>query len=196
EALDRVTSPTAMSERPMPSTAAYSQQRLGMHCAAFDLNAACAGFVYALSVGVAQIVAGAADHVLVVGAETLSRTLDMTDRTTCVLFGDGAGAVLLERSDEPGVVDSTLELDGKATELLTIYAGGSEEPASEETVRNGRHALRMTDGRAVFKRAATGMAEACAHLLEKTGMTADDVSLVIPHQANARIMLAVVNRLN
>ena len=196
EAVDLVIVATITPERPMPSTAAYIQQRLGMHCAAFDMNAACAGFVYALSVGAAQITAGAADHVLVVGAETLSRTLDMTDRTTCVLFGDGAGAVLLERSDEPGVVDSTLELDGKATELLTIYAGGSEEPASEESVRNGRHALRMTDGRAVFKRAATGMAEACAHLLEKTGMTADDVSLVIPHQANARIMLAVVNRLN
>jgi 3-oxoacyl-[acyl-carrier-protein] synthase-3 len=196
EAVDLVVVATITPERLMPSTAAYIQSRLGTQCAAFDMNAACAGFVYALSVASAQITAGAADRILVIGAETLSRTLDLTDRGTCVLFGDGAGAIVLERSDEPGVIASTLELDSTATELLTIHAGGSEEPASEASVRDGRHALRMYDGRAIFKRAATGMAEACASLLEKTGMTADDVSVVIPHQANARIMLAVVNRLN
>jgi 3-oxoacyl-[acyl-carrier-protein] synthase-3 len=195
EAVDLIVVATITPERPMPSTAAYVQARLGMHAAAFDMNAACAGFVYALSVASAQITAGAADRILVIGAETLSRTLDFTDRGTCVLFGDGAGAIVLERSDEPGVIASTLELDATATELLTIHAGGSEEPASEASVRDRRHALRMYDGRAIFKRATTGMAEACASLLEKTGMTADDVSVVIPHQANARIMLAVVNRL-
>jgi 3-oxoacyl-[acyl-carrier-protein] synthase-3 len=196
EAVDLVMVATITPERPMPSTAAYVQARLGMHCAAFDLNAACAGFVYGLSIAAAQITAGAADRVLVIGAETLSRTLDLTDRATCVLFGDGAGAVVLEPTDEPGIIASTLELDGTATELLTIPAGGSEEPASEVSVREGRHLIRMSDGRVVFKRAVTGMAEACASLLEKAGMSSDDVSIVIPHQANARIMTAVANRLN
>jgi len=196
EAIDLLIVCTITSDRPMPSTGAYVQARMGMHCPAFDMNAACAGFVYGLSVATAQVQAGAADRVLLIGAETISRFLDLSDRSTCVLFGDGAGAVVLEASEDPGIISSRLELDGTAGELLTVPAGGSEEPASEESVRQRRHVIRMNDGRAVFKRAVTGMAEACAGLLDKAGMTGDDVAVVIPHQANARIMNAIADRLS
>jgi len=195
-AIDLLVVCTITSDRPMPSTAAYVQARLGMHCPAFDMNAACAGFVYGLSVAAAQVQAGAADRVLLIGAETISRVLNLGDRSTCVLFGDGAGAVVIEASDDPGIISSRLELDGTAAELLTIPAGGSEEPASEESVRAERHKIQMNDGPAVFKRAVTGMAEACAGLLDKAGMTGDDVTIVIPHQANARIMNAIADRLS
>jgi 3-oxoacyl-[acyl-carrier-protein] synthase-3 len=194
-AVDLLIVGTITPDRPMPSAAAFVQARMGMACPAFDLNAACAGFVYGLSLAAAQIQAGAADRVLVIGSETLSRVLDMTDRSTCVLFGDGAGAALLEPSEEPGVMGSRLELDGGAVDVLTIPAGGSAEPASAQTVAAGRHLIQMPDGRVVFKRAVVGMAEACSSLLEKAGMSADDVSVVVPHQANARIMLAVADRL-
>jgi len=196
EAIDLVIVCTITSDRPMPSTAAYVQTRLGMHCPAFDMNAASAGFVYGLSVAAAQVQAGAADRVLLIGAETISRFLNLTDRSTCVLFGDGAGAVVLEPSEDPGVISSRLELDGTAAEILTIPAGGSEQPASEESVREHRHAIRMNDGPAVFKKAVTGMAEASAGLLDKAGLTGDDVQIVIPHQANARIMNAIADRLS
>jgi 3-oxoacyl-[acyl-carrier-protein] synthase III len=186
---------TCTPERLIPSTAAFVQQRLGISSPAFDLNAACAGFAYALSVGDAQVRAGAADRVLIVGSEVLSRVLDLTDRTTCVLFGDGAGAVLLEPAEEPGVVESLLALDGSQAELLTVPAGGSEEPASPESVAARRHFLRMLDGQAVFKTAVTSMAEASRSLMEKAGVTADDLAIVIGHQANARILAALGKRL-
>jgi 3-oxoacyl-[acyl-carrier-protein] synthase-3 len=186
---------TCTPERLIPSTAAFVQQRLGISSPAFDLNAACAGFAYALSVGDAQVRAGAADRVLIVGSEVLSRVLDLTDRTTCVLFGDGAGAVLLEPAEEPGVVESLLALDGSQAELLTVPAGGSEEPASPESVAARRHYLRMLDGQAVFKTAVTSMAEASRSLMEKAGVTADDLAIVIGHQANARILAALGKRL-
>jgi 3-oxoacyl-[acyl-carrier-protein] synthase III len=196
EGVDLLVVGTVTPDRPMPSAAAYVQARLGMHCAAFDLNAACAGFVYGVSIATAQIQAGAAERVLVIGSETLSRVLDLHDRTTCVLFGDGAGAAVLEPSDEAGIIASSLYLDGTATELLSIPAGGSLEPASADTVRNHQHVIRMTDGKAVFRRAVIGMAEACASLLEKSGVTPEEVTTVIPHQANARIMTAVADRLS
>jgi 3-oxoacyl-[acyl-carrier-protein] synthase-3 len=186
---------TCTPERLIPSTAAFVQRRLGISSPAFDLNAACAGFAYALSVGDAQIRAGAADRVLIVGSEVLSRVLDLTDRTTCVLFGDGAGAVLLEPAEEPGVVESLLALDGTQAELLTVPAGGSEEPASAESVAARRHFLRMLDGQAVFKTAVTSMADASRSLMEKAGVTAEDLAIVIGHQANARILAALGKRL-
>jgi 3-oxoacyl-[acyl-carrier-protein] synthase-3 len=186
---------TCTPERLLPSTAAFVQARLGMSGPAFDLNAACAGFAYALSVGEAQVRAGAADRVLVVGAEVLSRVLDLTDRTTCVLFGDGAGAVLLEPSEEPGVLDSLLALDGSQAELLTIPAGGAAEPTTAESVASRRHFLRMLDGQSVFKSAVTSMAEASRALLEKAGLTPEDLAIVIGHQANARILTALGKRL-
>jgi 3-oxoacyl-[acyl-carrier-protein] synthase-3 len=196
ESVDLLVVATCTPDRPLPATAAFVQARLGMSCPAFDLNAACAGFIYGLSTGSSFVMAGNADRVLVVGAEVLSRVLNLTDRTTCVLFGDGAGAVLLEPSEEPGVIDSVLALDGGQSELLTIPAGGVEEPANAETVAQNRHTIHMTSGSTVFKRAVIGMAEACAGLLEKAGLTKDDVDVVIPHQANARIIAAVAERLH
>jgi 3-oxoacyl-[acyl-carrier-protein] synthase-3 len=148
-----------------------------------------------MSTGVAFVESGAADTVLVLGAEVLSRVLDFTDRQTCILFGDGAGAVLLQPSERPGVVGSVLGADGTAAEILIIPAGGTAMPASAETVARHDHSIRMPAGREVFKRAVVEMSNACRQLLEKSGYTADDVNLLIPHQANARIMLAVADRL-
>ena len=194
-AVDLLIVATCTPDRPLPATAAFVQQRMGMSCPAFDLNAACAGFIYGLSVGSSFVMAGNADRVLVVGAEVLSRVINLTDRTTCVLFGDGAGAVLLEPAADGGVIDSVLALDGGQSELLTIPAGGVEEPATPESVATHRHEIHMADGRSVFRRAVVGMANACAGLLEKAGLTKDDVDIVIPHQANARIIAAVGDRL-
>jgi len=195
ESVDLLIIATCTPERTIPSTAAFVQARLGMSCPSFDLNAACAGFVYGLSVADAQIRAGAADRVMLVGAEVLSRVLDMTDRSTCVLFGDGAGAALLEASDEPGIVDSLLALDGGQAELLTVPAGGSGEPITADTLEQRRNFLRMLDGQAVFKQAVTAMAEACRQVLEKAGLSPDDVKIAIGHQANARILMALGKRL-
>jgi 3-oxoacyl-[acyl-carrier-protein] synthase-3 len=186
---------TCTPERLIPSTSAFVQKRMGISAPAFDLNAACAGFAYALSVGDAQVRAGAADRVLIIGSEVLSRVLDLTDRTTCVLFGDGAGAALLEPAEEPGIMQSLLALDGSQAELLTVPAGGSQEPATAESVAARRHFLRMLDGQAVFKTAVTSMAEASRSLMEKAGVSADDLDLVIGHQANARILAALGKRL-
>ena len=144
--------------------------------------------MYALSVARAQIIAGDAEYVLVIGAETLSRMVDWTDRTTCVLFGDGAGAVLLAASDVPGgILASVLGSDGSGAELLTIPAGGSASPASLETVSNGSHYIQM-DGRAVFRFATRIMADATRQVLKKAGIRISEVDLVVPHQANKRII--------
>lgn len=195
ESVDLLIISTCTPERSIPSTAAFVQARLGMVCPSFDLNAACAGFVYGLSVADAQIRAGAADRIMLVGAEVLSRVLDMTDRTTCVLFGDGAGAALLEASDQPGVIDSLLALDGGQAELLTVPAGGSGEPITHETLAERRNFLHMLDGQTVFKRAVTAMADACEQVLDKAGLSSDDVKIAIGHQANARILAALGKRL-
>ncbi len=187
---------TVSGDQPLPSTASFVQQRLGISGGAFDLAAACAGFIYGVEVGAAQISSGSADTVLIVGTEVLSRFLDFTDRTTCVLFGDGAGAVVLTAGHEPGVIGSVLENDGTQAGLLGIPAGGSREPASTETVGRSDHMIRMTSGSEVFRRAVEAMAESAASLLEKSGMGADDVTLLVPHQANARIIHAVAQRLS
>ncbi len=195
EQVDLVLVATITPDTPMPAAAVRLQRKLGLSCPAFDLNAACAGFSYAVATARAFVASGAAETVLVVGAETLSRVLDLTDRTTCVLFGDGAGAVVLRPADEPGVIGSVLGADGGAAELLVIPAGGSARPASPETVAAREHAIRMASGREVFKRAVVEMANACRELLGKSGYGPEDVDLLIPHQANARIMLAVAQRL-
>jgi 3-oxoacyl-[acyl-carrier-protein] synthase III len=195
ESVDLLIIATCTPERSIPSTAAFVQARLGMSCPSFDLNAACAGFVYGLSVADAQIRAGSADRIMLVGAEVLSRVLDMTDRTTCVLFGDGAGAALLEASEEPGLIDSLLALDGRQAELLTVPAGGSREPITPEGLQQRRNFLRMLDGQSVFKQAVTAMADACRQVLDKAGLSSDDVKIAIGHQANARILTALGKRL-
>jgi 3-oxoacyl-[acyl-carrier-protein] synthase III len=195
ESVDMLIVATCTPDRPLPAAAAFVQAQMGMRCPSFDLNAACAGFVYALSMGDAQVRCGAADRVLVVGADVLSRMLNMTDRTTCVLFGDGAGAALLEPGDEPGVLDSRLALDGRYGELLTIPAGGSEEPTTPQSLERGRTKIHMADGPAVFREAVTSMATACRELLDKAGVSPSDLDAVVAHQANARIVSAVGKRL-
>jgi 3-oxoacyl-[acyl-carrier-protein] synthase-3 len=194
-AVDMLIVATCTPDRLLPATGAFVQARLGMSCPAFDLNAACAGFVYGLSVASAQIRAGAAERVLVIGAEVLSRVLNLHDRTTCVLFGDGAGAALLEPAEEPGVIDSLLAMDGTQAHLLTIPAGGSELPATAETAARGLHTIQMADGQAVFRQAVVAMSSACADVLAKAGMSPSDVTKVIAHQANIRIIAAVGKRL-
>jgi 3-oxoacyl-[acyl-carrier-protein] synthase-3 len=195
EQVDLIICATLTPDNPIPAAAVHVQRKLGVSCPAFDLNAACAGFSYAVSTGTAFIESGAAETVLLIGAETLSRVLDMTDRGTCILFGDGAGAVVLRPGEQPGVIDSILGADGRAADILLIPAGGSSMPASEATVENRAHTIHMPNGRDVFKRAVTEMAAACRQLLEKSGFTPGDVDLLIPHQANARIMIAVAERL-
>jgi 3-oxoacyl-[acyl-carrier-protein] synthase-3 len=195
EQVDLILLATLSPDTPIPSTAVWVQRKLGVGCPAFDVNAACAGFSYAMSTATAFVESGAAETVLVIGAEVLSRVLDMRDRGTCVLFGDGAGALLLRPSDEPGVIGSVLGADGTTAEALIIPAGGTARPASPETVAARDHSIRMPDGRVVFKHAVVEMAAACSELLEKSGFGPDDVDLLIPHQANARIMNAVAERL-
>ena len=195
ESVDLLIVATCTPDRPLPSTAAFVQARLGMSCPAFDLNAACSGFVYGLTVGSAMVGAGQAERVLVIGAEVLSRVLDMTDRTTCVLFGDGAGAALLEPADEPGLIDSTLALDGSQADLLTIFAGGTAEPITPDSVFERRQFVRMHDGSSVFRQAVVAMAEVCTSLLDKSGFTPRDVDVLVAHQANIRIIGSVGKRL-
>jgi 3-oxoacyl-[acyl-carrier-protein] synthase-3 len=195
-AVDMTVVATVSGDQPLPSTASFVQQRLGINGAAFDLAAACAGFIYATQLGAGQIATGGAETVLVAGTEVLSRFLDFGDRTTCVLFGDGAGAAVLVPGEEPGVIGSVLENQGQYARLLEIPAGGSREPASPDTVARDEHKIHMQNGSEVFKRAVVGMAEACSRLLEKSGYTPDDVSLLVPHQANGRIISSVAQRLS
>jgi 3-oxoacyl-[acyl-carrier-protein] synthase-3 len=195
EQLDLIVCSTLTPDTPIPATAVWVQRKLGVTTPAFDVNAACAGFSYAFSTGAAFIESGQAESVLVIGAEVLSRVMNFTDRTTCVLFGDGAGAVVLRPSASPGVIGSVLGSDGSAAEILIIPAGGTAKPASHETVDAREHTIWMPNGREVFKRAVVEMANACRQLLEKSGFVPDDVAVLIPHQANARIMVAVAERL-
>lgn len=194
-AVDLVIVATVSGDQPLPTTAAYVQKELGTSGGGFDLGAACAGFVYGLAVADTMVTAGQSDMALVVGTEVLSRFINMDDRGTAVLFGDGAGAALVGASDEPGVITSLLELDGTDSEILTIPGGGSAIPATAESVAGMEHTIHMPDGGEVFRRAVVSMADACKAVLDKAGLTADDVSLLIPHQANARIIKAVAKRL-
>jgi 3-oxoacyl-[acyl-carrier-protein] synthase-3 len=194
--LDLVIVATVTPEYAFPATACLLQDALGAeHAAAFDLSAGCSGFVYALSVAADLIAAGHYRHCLVVGAETLSRITDWTDRNTCVLFGDGAGAVILEANGASGgILSSVLGADGSGKDLLILPAGGSAQPASPETVQARQHTVQM-DGRQVFRFATRIMPDASRRVLSQTGLTVQDVSLVIPHQANDRILQAAARSL-
>jgi 3-oxoacyl-[acyl-carrier-protein] synthase-3 len=193
--VDLIVCASVTGDTPFPATAVWIQRKMGLACPSFDVNAACAGFSYGLATATAFVGAGMADTVLVLGAEVFSRILDFRDRGTCVLFGDGAGATLVQASDAAGIEGTILGADGSAAEILMMPGGGSREPASAETVAAGRHNIQMPNGREVFKRAVTEMAAACRELLEKSGYSPDDVDVLIPHQANARIMKAVGERL-
>ncbi|HEX6208305.1 MAG TPA: beta-ketoacyl-ACP synthase III [Actinomycetota bacterium] len=195
-AVDLTICATFTGDQPLPSTASFLQAELGIHGAAFDLAAACAGFIYATEMARGQIVTGGAETVLVVGVEVLSPILNLEDRTTCVLFGDGAGAAVLVPGDEPGIIGSVLENDGRHAHILEGPSGGSASPISAETIARGEHFIRMADGREVFKRAVRGMSDAARRLLEKAGLALGDVTMLVPHQANARIIRAVAERLS
>ncbi|MGI8809654.1 MAG: beta-ketoacyl-ACP synthase III [Acidimicrobiales bacterium] len=178
---------TCTSEQPIPPTSSFVQDGLGLRCGAFDIDAACSGFVYALVAGASMVASGAMGPVLVIGSETLTRVVDPTDRSTVILFGDGAGAVVLTPSDDVGLLAWDLGCDGSLTSLLGVPAGGSRLPTSADTVAAGDHWLKM-DGREVFRRAVRVIVDSARVTLDRAGLTADDVALFVPHQANARII--------
>lgn len=192
-ALDLIVCATCTPEYIFPATACLVQNALGAtHAGAFDLSAACSGFVYGLSMARSAILAGDAEYVLVIGSETMSRLVDWTDRTTSILFGDGAGAVLLAASEEPGgILACMLGSDGSGADLLIVPAGGSANPASVATIASRQHTIKM-DGKAVFRFATQAMAEGTREVTARAGLTLDQVDLVIPHQANYRIIQSSV----
>lgn len=189
---------TVTPDHMFPSTACLVQNRLGAKGAwGFDLVAACSSFVYGLTTGVHLVAAGTHKKVLVIGADTMSRIIDYTDRATCVLFGDGAGAMLLEPvadGDDSGFIDFLGEVDGSGADFLKMPAGGSRMPPSHETVDKRLHYVHQ-DGQQVFKYAVRKMYESCREVLKRNGMTGEDVGIMIPHQANIRIINAAADRL-
>jgi 3-oxoacyl-[acyl-carrier-protein] synthase III len=194
--LDQIIVGTVTGDRTFPSTACIVQDRLGATRAhAFDISAACAGFLYGLSVGRSAIESGAAETVLVVGVETLSRIVDWTDRNTCVLFGDAAGAVVLRSTGTSGGILATrLHSDGSLVHLLEMPAGGSLMPPSKETVERRLHTIHMS-GNDVFKHAVRAMESVALEALEVAGRKPEDLALLVPHQANYRIIDATARRL-
>jgi 3-oxoacyl-[acyl-carrier-protein] synthase-3 len=185
---------TASPDTPMPHTGAYMSDALGLNCGSFDLNAACSGFVYELVVGASLLQAGY-EHVLIVGAETLSRITDPLDRGTVILFGDGAAAAVLGRSaDAPGLLGWDLGCDGSAAALIEIPAGGSRMPASATTIAERGHFMKM-QGQEVFRRAVRAMLDSSTITLNNAGVPVDDVAWFVPHQANLRIIEAAAKRL-
>jgi 3-oxoacyl-[acyl-carrier-protein] synthase-3 len=194
--LDLIIVATVTPEHAFPATACLLQDAIGAEkAAAFDLSAGCSGFVYALSLAADLLAAGTYDHALVVGAETLSRITDWNDRSTCVLFGDGAGAVVLQANGAPGgILSSVLGADGSGGEVLILPAGGSAHPTTIETVTTRQHFIQM-QGRPVFRFATRVMPEASRLALERAGLTVDDVTLFVPHQANDRILQAAARSL-
>jgi 3-oxoacyl-[acyl-carrier-protein] synthase-3 len=187
---------TATPDHIFPSTGCQVQDALGaIHAGAIDMNAGCSGFVYALILGHQAIASGDHDVVLVIGADTLTRTVDWEDRGTCILFGDGAGAVLLRANDGPaGILSTVVGSDGSGGDLLAIPAGGSAMPASHETVEQRLHYIRM-NGREVFRFATQVMPQATEQVVQKAGLSMDDIALIIPHQANERIIESAAKRL-
>jgi 3-oxoacyl-[acyl-carrier-protein] synthase-3 len=197
EDVDLILVATATPDMIFPSTACLMQTKLGAkNAVAFDLSAACTGFIYGVSVAKAFIESGMYKTVLLCGAETLTRFTDWSDRNTCVLFGDGAGAMVLTASTEDDAVLATyLGADGSYQNLLNLPAGGSRMPATAQTVEDKQHFIKM-QGKEVFKVAVTKMFEAAEKGLELAGLTPDKVALFIPHQANMRIIEAVAKKLN
>jgi 3-oxoacyl-[acyl-carrier-protein] synthase-3 len=179
-----------------PATACLVQDRIGAKKAwGFDLSAACSGFAYALTVGAQFVGSGAHKKVLVIGSDKMSSILDYTDRSTCILFGDGAGAVLLEpAANGEGILDFEHDVDGSGGQFLYMPGGGSLHPATSETIEKKMHFVHQ-EGSQVFKYAARRMAEMSAKLLERNGFSKDDLALIVPHQANLRIIRAAQERL-
>ena len=196
EEVDLIIVATVTPDYIFPSTACLVQDAIGAKNAfAFDLSAACSGFIYALTNGAAFIESGRYKKVLVIGADKMSSIIDYTDRTTCIIFGDGAGAVLLEAStDGTGIIDSIHYTEGDTNCHLVQKGGGSRYPASHETVDQHMHFIKQ-DGKAVFKKATVGMADVSAEIMERNNLTSDDVKWLVPHQANLRIIDATARRM-
>lgn len=195
EDLDLIMVATVTPDHAFPSTACLIQRELmAWGAAAFDLEAACTGFIYGLSIADQFIRTGTYRNILVIGAETLSKITDYTDRNTCILFGDGAGAAVIQAGDEPGLLAIEIGADGRGGELLVQPAGGSRNPASAETVAGHQHFIQMA-GREVFKFAVRIMDESSRRVLKESGLEADDIHLLIPHQANLRIIDSACKRL-
>lgn len=194
--VDAVVCATCSGDYPWPATACIIQHAIGaLRAAAFDLSAACAGFCYALEVGRAMITAGSAEHVLVVGADMLTRFVDWTDRATCVLFGDGAGAVLLGPcGTDEGILASVMGCDGARVHSLYVPAGGTRTPITCDALERRLDKMVM-DGREVFRFAVQIMGEACEAALRRAGVSVSDVRLFIPHQANLRISKAAAEHM-
>jgi len=195
--LDVIIVGTSTPDMFFPSTACLVQKEIGAtNAAAFDISAACSGFLYGLSIAEDFVKTGKYENILVVGAETLTRILDWTDRATCVLFGDGAGAAVVGRvGDGRGIISTFMASDGSMGDLLKLPAGGSRMPASEETVRNRLHYVKM-EGNKLFKAAVKAMVNAATQVLEDSGYSGNDLDLLITHQANIRIIDATANRID
>ncbi|HXQ24771.1 MAG TPA: beta-ketoacyl-ACP synthase III [Candidatus Acidoferrales bacterium] len=197
EEIDMIVVATVTPDMLFPATACLIQDRLGAtHAWGFDLSAACSGFAYALTVGAQFVGAGTHKKVLVIGSDVMTSILDFKDRATCVLFGDGAGAVLLEpaASDREGIIDFVHEIDGSGGCNLYMPAGGSLHPPSPETIEKRMHYVHQ-EGQQVFKYAVRRMSELACQILERNGVSSRDLALVVPHQANLRIIRAMQERL-
>ena len=194
--IDLIICATVTPDMLFPSTAAIIIDQIGAQNAfGFDLSAACSGFLFALNTGSSYIENGACKKVIVVGSDKMSSIVDYTDRQTCVIFGDGAGAVLLEPTNEPvGIMDSILKVDGSGKEYLKQIAGGSLNPSSLDTVKNKQHYI-YQDGKTVFKFAVSKMADVAEEIMKKNKLEADDISWLVPHQANLRIIDATARRM-
>lgn len=194
--IDCIICATVTPDMVFPATANIVSDKVGaVNAFGFDVSAACSGFIYALTTGAAFIESGRYKKVIVVGVDKMSAIIDYTDRNTCVIFGDGAGGVLLEPNEEGyGIKDSILKSDGAGRHYLHMKAGGSLKPASIETVTNREH-FAYQEGKTVFKFAVTGMADVGAQILERNNLTADDIAWLVPHQANLRIIDATATRM-
>ncbi|MFM7309541.1 MAG: beta-ketoacyl-ACP synthase III [Flavobacteriales bacterium] len=196
EEIDLIICATVTPDMVFPATANIISDKIGAKNAwSFDVGAACSGFIFALTTGASFIETGKYKKVVIVGGDKMSSIVDYTDRATCVIFGDGAGAVLLEPSEEGlGIQDHILRTDGSGRQYLHQKAGGSVKPASLETVQNKEHYV-FQDGQPVFKAAVKGMADVSAEIMEKNNLSSDDVAWLVPHQANLRIIDATANRM-
>src|SRR3990170_6968191 len=196
EEIDCLIDGTVTPDMVFPATANIISDKIGAKNAwGFDVSAACSGFLYTLTLGASLIESGRYKKVIVVGAEKMSAIIDYTDRATCIIFGDGAGAVLLEPNEDGfGIQDSILKADGNGCKYLYMKAGGSRYPATHETVDKREHFV-YQEGQAVFKFAVKGMADVSAEILEKNNLKADDIAWLVPHQANMRIIDATANRM-
>lgn len=195
EDIDLIILGTVTGDVCFPATACFVQEKIGAtKAAAFDISAACSGFLYGLTLADSLIAAGKFENILVIGAEILSRVTDWEDRATCVLFGDGAGAAVVQPSDgQRGILGTYIKSDGRLTGLLILHGGGSRFPLSKVSEDSKLFYIKM-QGREVFKAAVSAMGDAAVHLMQKLGLKGEDIDLLIPHQANIRIIKATANR--